>query len=67
MKNLISIYESFNEACLPYGGQAKCRTNKLSLCIKEGVLFKGFKVSYLDPESFLLKTGRNLIYKCKNK
>jgi hypothetical protein len=48
MVNLITIYESFTEA----RRQEKCRSNKLLYCIKEGVLFKGFKVSYQYPESF---------------
>jgi hypothetical protein len=48
MNNLVTIYESFNEA----RRKEKCRANKLLLCIKEGLLFKGFKVSYQDPKSF---------------
>jgi group I intron endonuclease len=42
MNNLITIYESFSEA----RRQEKCRSNTLLSCIKEGKLFKGFKVSY---------------------
>jgi hypothetical protein len=42
MNNLVTVYESFNEA----RRQEKCRSNTLLSCIKEGKLFKGFKVSY---------------------
>lgn len=47
MNNLVTIYESFNEA----RRKEKCRANNLLLCIKEGLLFKGFKVSYQGPNS----------------
>nr|QKS32170.1 GIY-YIG endonuclease [Sphaerobolus stellatus] len=42
MNNLITMYESFNEA----RRQEKCRANDLLSCIKEGTLFRGFIVTY---------------------
>jgi len=46
MNNLVTVYESFNDA----RRQEKCRANNLLSCIKEGILFKGYKVTYEESK-----------------
>ena len=41
MDNLVTKYESFNEC----RRQEKCNSKTLLNCIKNGILFRGFKVS----------------------
>jgi len=46
MNNLVTVYESFNDA----RRQEKCRANNFLSCIKEGILFKGYKVTYEESK-----------------
>jgi len=40
MNNLVTVYESFNDA----RRQEKCRANNLLSCIKEGIYLKDIKL-----------------------